>query len=341
MTNILLQQWLQQVCSFPLDTLQEIAGDASFRRYFRLSHGQQSYVVMDASLQLDCCEPYFAIAKALQALGIAVPEIMAHDFKQGYMLISDFGNCMYLKALHANNADFLYKNAMNSLFLLQTCQKVEDWSLPNFDQFFMQRELDEFKQWFLEGYMKVACSVSDKKMLHTAFLKLTTAAHAQHQVFIHRDYHSANLMVIPKVGGKDQPGILDFQDACVGPITYDLVSLLRDCYIDWPEEKIYYWVNYYYDGLRERQQLLTVSLDEFKQWFDWMGIQRHLKALFIFARKYLRDHTTRYLSYLPRTLNYIVTVSERYPEFRDFHAYMKAMLEGLENRNNEFNQCVQ
>lgn len=336
MTNAPLQQWLQQVCAFPLGTLDEIPGDASFRRYYRLKNGQQSYMVMDASLQMDCCEPYVAIAKALRAMGVMVPEIMAHDLKQGYMLISDFGDRLYLKELQADNADSLYKKAMDSLSLLQTCRTVKGWSLPAFDQHFMQRELDKCELWFLNRYM-TSTAGQDKKMLQQAFTRLTETASQQEQVFTHRDYHSANLMIIPHAG----PGILDFQDACTGPVTYDLVSLLRDCYIDWPDEQVYRWVSYYYDRLRDQQQLATVSLDQFKQWFDWMGMQRHLKASFIFARKYLRDNTTRYLQYLPRTLNYVVTASERYPEFQDFHAYMRELSFALAAKNEGLQQCAQ
>lgn len=314
-----LTQWLQQSCTFPIDALREIPGDASFRRYFRLYSGTQSYMVMDASQQRDCFEPYVAIAKALCSLGVTVPQIMAQDLGRGFMLISDFGDTQYLTELQTHNADGLYKTAMDSLALIQACRKVDDWSLPAFDQTFMQRELGEFNSWFLEKYLKLSFSVQDREMLQSTFSQLSAAANQQTQVFIHRDYHSANLMVLPD----KKVGVLDFQDACIGPVTYDLVSLLRDCYIDWPDEQVQSWVAYYYSSLCERHVLQAVSFDQFLQWFDWMGMQRHMKALFIFARKYLRDHTTRYLKFMPRTLNYIVKVSARYPELGAFHIYAR------------------
>lgn len=316
-----LRQWLQQVCHFPLDQIQEIPGDASFRRYFRLHLKEQSYIIMDASQQLDCCEPYLAIARALLSLDLAVPEILAHDVQQGYMLISDFGDRRYLQELRPENADQLYYSAMSSLSVLQTCRGVKDWALPAFDQAFMQRELDEFRHWFLERYLQLALAPREQKILQTAFDRLLLSASEQPQVFIHRDYHSANLMWMPK----KPTGILDFQDACIGPVTYDLVSLLRDCYIDWPQEKVRAWVAYYYEGLRENKLLQDASEEQFFRWFDWMGMQRHMKALFIFARKYLRDQTPRYLEYLPRTLNYVVTVSQNYPELQEFHHFMRGL----------------
>lgn len=152
-------------------------------------------------------------------------------------------------------------------------------------------------------------------------------------------------MVIPAAGIR-QTGILDFQDACIGPVTYDVVSLLRDCYIDWPDEQVNRWVLYYYEKLRDMRRLPGVTPAEFTQWFDWMGMQRHLKASFIFARKYLRDHTPRYLQFLPRTLGYVVKVSERYPEFKDFHAYLRPLVSELPPVSSEYQPevlqpCVQ
>lgn len=315
----ILTEWLQENCSFPIDTLQEIPGDASFRRYFRLQSGSQSYMVMDASKQRDCFEPYLAIARALLALGVKVPEIMAQDLARGFMLISDFGDSQYLNTLSHANADTLYKTALDSLTLVQSCREVPGWALPAFDARFMQNELSEFKHWFLERYLNLSLSTKEEGLLQTTFSQLCQSAEQQTQVFIHRDYHSANLMVLP---GKSV-GILDFQDACIGPITYDVVSLLRDCYIDWPDEKVQEWLGYYYAHLREHELLQTVSFDQFTQWFDLMGLQRHMKALFIFARKYLRDSTSRYLQYLPRTLNYVVKISERYPQLQNFHAFAR------------------
>ncbi|HVY53973.1 MAG TPA: phosphotransferase [Gammaproteobacteria bacterium] len=316
-----LKTWLQQVCTFSIDSLEEIPGDASFRRYFRLKSDQQTFIVMDASQQRDCFEPFAAITKALLGLGVTTPKVLALDEEKAYMLISDFGSRICLNELNSSNADLLYKNALDVLAVMQACQEISDWHIPRFDQGFMQRELDEFKLWFLERYLQRTLSYEEQQMLAETCHLLTSAAASQPQVFIHRDYHSANLMVLDD----SQIGVLDFQDACFGPVTYDLVSLLRDCYIDWPDEKVKQWVFYYYEKLQEQRQLGNTTFTEFMKWFDWMGMQRHMKALFIFVRKYLRDNTDRYLKHLPRTFNYLKNQSSRYPEFQAFYCFLESL----------------
>ena len=320
--NTDLQQWLQQVYPLPGQTLTEMQGDASFRRYYRLQHENKSYVVMDASREPSSCQPFVAISRALYPRGLIVPEIIAHDLSKGYLLISDLGDRLYLNELRTDNANELYKNALNALSQLQSCMDIQDWNLPAFDQQFMQRELNEFNTWVINRYLKLTPSDHDKNILQDAFTKIISNACQQPQVFMHRDYHSANLMVLPE----QKVGILDFQDACIGPLSYDLVSLLRDCYIDWPDSQVQNWVNYYHEKLREQRLFLHVSADEFMQWFDWMGIQRHLKASFIFARKFLRDFTPRYLHYIPRTFNYVAHVSAQYPELKELHHYVTQVM---------------
>lgn len=313
-----IKQWLQQVCTFSIENLIEIPGDASFRRYYRLQHDTQSLIVMDASQQRDCFEPFVVLASALLAHGVKVPKILAMNQAEGFMLISDFGSHICLNELRPENADRLYKTAMDTLMVMQSCRPTEAWPIPSFDQAFMQRELDEFNLWFLERYLKCAL---DSGLLQNVFTVLTQSASQQPQVFIHRDYHSANLMILPG----QQLGVLDFQDACYGPITYDLVSLLRDCYISWPLEQVRQWVFYYYEELQEQQQLGNVTFTEFMKWFDWMGMQRHMKAIFIFARKFIRDNTPRYLQYIPNTLNYLITVSAQYAEFHDLNCELNKL----------------
>ena len=329
-----LQEWLQKVCPLPLIRLQPMTGDASFRRYYRVSHQQQSYVVMDASLEKNGTRPFVAIAQALLARGIAVPEIIAADFEQGFLLISDLGQHLYLNELNVDNADALYKTALDSLAQIQACPDVAGWSLPNFDQSFMQRELNEFNRWVINDYLALNPSLSEQEMLADSFIKLITKGSQQPQVFMHRDYHSANLMILPQQG----VGVLDFQDACRGPLTYDVVSLLRDCYIDWPQEQVMAWLAYYHRQLGEFPVFKDLDFAELTTWFDWMGVQRHLKASFIFARKYLRDHTLNYLKYLPRTFNYAATITGNYPELQALHEYLnEKVLPLLEKRGAE---CV-
>jgi N-acetylmuramate 1-kinase len=312
MSTTTIKQWLQQICTFPIENLIEIPGDASFRRYYRLQHDTQSFIIMDASQQRDCFQPFAALAQALLTHGVTVPKILAINEAEGFMLISDFGNHICLNELCPENADRLYRVAMDALALMQSCRPVDHYPIPHFDTAFMQRELDEFNLWFLERYLK--CTL-DSNMLQDVFTRLTQSASQQPQVFIHRDYHSANLMVLPG----QELGVLDFQDACLGPITYDLASLLRDCYISWPQEQVKQWVFYFYEKLQERQLLKNTTFTEFMKWFDWMGMQRHMKAIFIFARKYIRDQTSRYLQHIPRALNYLISVSAQYPEFEVLH----------------------
>ncbi len=307
-----LQSWLNS--QLPTYQLEALPFDASFRRYFRVQHAQGSYIAMDASLEIKSCVPYVAIANAFRKKGLCAPEIIASDLTQGFLLLSDFGNCVYLNELNLNNARELYGRALDSLAILQTCRKVEHWQVPLFTADFMRQELELFKEWFLQKHLGLELLPHTEKMLAECFNFLAESAASQPQVFMHRDYHSANLMVLPE----RSVGILDFQDAFMGPVTYDLVSLLRDCYIAWPEELVTELV------LQYRKKLsIKVSESEFLRWFDLMGLQRHLKALLTFARKYRRDGNANYLQHIPRTLNYILNVSQRYEPCQALYNFLK------------------
>jgi N-acetylmuramate 1-kinase len=310
----LLQKWLKESCLLDTVSLHPMPGDASFRRYFRVELSDQSYVAMDAPTERDACKPYIAISHALRAHGLKAPEIIHEDLAHGFLLLTDFGDQQLLKALNPNNVLKLYTQALEALAVLQNCRHVEGWKVPPFTAHFMQQELVLFKEWFLETYLNLMLSAEIENMLEKLFHFLANEAAKQPQVFMHRDYHSANLMWL----SNKEVGILDFQDAFYGPLTYDLVSLLRDCYIDWPEETITQLVLQYKTRLN-----LPVSEDEFLYWFDLMGLQRHLKALLTFSRKYARDQNKNYLQYIPRTLNYIDTISKRYPETNDFHYFLR------------------
>lgn len=309
-----LQFWLQKTCGIPEFSLQQIPGDASFRRYFRVQHHQGSYVAMDVHMERNSCAPYIAIARALSKHGLVTPEIIRNDLSQGFLLITDFGDRQLLKELNEENAQILYTQALEALSYLQQCRQVSGWTVPIFTTDFMLKELDLFKEWFLERYLHLSLSEKTEQNLLKCFQFIVEGATQQPNVFMHRDYHSANLMVLPH----DQVGILDFQDAFIGPVTYDLVSLLRDCYIAWPEDFVVALILQYRDRIH-----LEVSDVDFLYWFDLMGLQRHLKTLLTFSRKYCRDGNDSYLKHIPRTLNYIMTVSERYPECRELHALSK------------------
>lgn len=299
------QQWLADYFGNPDFTAVPLAGDASFRLYYRIHHANQTLIAMDASAERERCLQFIAIANALRAKGLNTPEVFTSDLNAGYLLLTDFGDGLYVNELTHQNADELYSRALDSLATLSTCQRIDNYQVPIFTARFMRDELSLFQEWFIEKYLQITLTNEQLKSLAHCYDLIVDHCAQQPQVFMHRDYHSANLMVLPR----DQVGILDFQDAFIGPVTYDLVSLLRDCYIDWPNELVEKWVRYY-------QQLIGSFVDpeEFISWFDWMSMQRHLKALLTFSRKYCRDKNANYLRFIPRTVNYVVTVSARYPE---------------------------
>ncbi|HVE45108.1 MAG TPA: phosphotransferase [Gammaproteobacteria bacterium] len=310
--EVLLSAWLQQDnCLAPV-TIAAMPGDASFRRYYRVRASQLSYVVMDAPPEKESCQSFVNVAQALKEQGLCTPTIFRADIAQGFLLLSDFGDATYLKTLSDRNADMLYTHALDALSLLQSCRDV---ATSRFDRDFMYREWDWHQEWFLKKLL----AIDPEPALEHAYACLVASATAQPQVLMHRDYHAGNLMVLENA----KVGILDFQDALIGPITYDLASLLRDCYIDWPVAQVEVWALSYYQRLCERGCLEAGRQSEFLRWFDLMGVQRHLKALMTFARKKVRDEQPQYLNYMPRTLHYILTVSARYPELAALHAFYK------------------
>ena len=310
-----IKQWLtQQLTSYQWDPL---PGDASFRQYYRVLHADRTYIAMDASHEKQSCIPFAAIAQSLRKQGLNTPDIFASDFTQGFLLLADFGNRLYLNELNMTNMLSHYHHALDALHIMQPC-KIDGWILKPFTKEFMRNELNLFKEWFLEKHLALTLTHSMNNMLDASFDFLSNSAASQPYVFMHRDYHSANLMILPN----DQVGILDFQDAFIGPVTYDLVSLLRDCYITWPEETVHQLVMSFFEKIK----LPNVSAEAFLCWFDWMGMQRHLKALLTFSRKYRRDNNANYLQHIPRTLNYVVSISQRYPETKALHQFLTSMV---------------
>lgn len=311
-----LSIWVTQHSPSPVRLMEPIQGDASFRQYYRIYTDKGSYIAMDASHALSSCSPFIAIDHALHEMGLAVPQIIASDISHGFLLLSDFGDQSYLKVLNKNNADRLYETALSALSVLQQCRHVDGMTVPPFTIEFMMQEWAWHKEWFLQKWLGLELGTLEK-VLDQTYALIAQSASAQPQVFMHRDYHAGNLMLLPN----DDVGILDFQDAFIGPVTYDLVSLLRDCYIAWPEEYVLDWVMLYWQMLQSTDVLIGVSEQTFLRWFDLMGIQRHLKALMTFSRKSVRDNTDHYLQFIPRTLNYILTVSQHYPELSVLHDY--------------------
>lgn len=313
-----LQQWLREVLKEQFVSMQALPGDASFRRYFRMTTSTGSFIAMDAPPPQESCKPFVAIAEALRNIKLQAPEIIAANEEQGFLLLTDFGDQTYLKALNSQNADQCYERALSALAVLQTCREVKGLIIPPFTFAFMQQEWLWHKEWFLNKLLDLKVG-AEEAALDKCFTIIAESAVNQPQVFMHRDYHSGNLMLLPT----GDVGILDFQDAFIGPVTYDLVSLLRDCYIDWPNEQVEGWVFAYLQKLHRQNELINVDKPTFQRWFDLMGLERHLKALFTFARKHVRDQQPQYLKHIPRTLNYIIKVSQHYPELTSLHSFMR------------------
>ena len=294
-------------------TLTPASADASFRRYFRVSGAWGSHVVMDAPPEQEPCDAFIAISRTLHSIGLNVPRVLAHESERGFLLLTDLGSVSYLERLDEQSADGLYGDACKALLRLQRYGPRS--GLPSYDRERLLGEMRLFESWYLSRHRQYSPAPSQLAELQQVYEHLIESALAQPQCCVHRDYHSRNLMVCPN--GKAQccnPGILDFQDAVVGPITYDLVSLFRDCYITWPQQRVEDWVLEYRNRLRSSGLATGRDEAEFLRWFDWMGVQRHLKVAGIFARLWHRDGKGRYLADLPLTLHYIASVASRYPE---------------------------
>ncbi len=315
-----LLDWMLQAGVIP-QSVQALPQHASFRRYFRVQTPSASYVAMDAPPPNENCERFQHIADAMRAIGLCTPDIVAQDCTRGYLLLSDFGDQTYLSVLTQANADGYYRRALDALCTLQQHRALPGVTLPAFSAALMWQEWQWHKEWFLNKLLNISLT-SAENALDACMRMLIDSALAQPQVVMHRDYHSMNLMVLPS----DDVGILDFQDAFIGPITYDLVSLLRDCYIDWPVAWVETCLYDYFAALTALHVIPTMPFNQFMQWFDWMGIERHLKALFTFARKQLRDQQSVYLSYVPRTLHYITDVSQRYPALAPLHQFYQQVV---------------
>lgn len=308
---IQLHTWLAAVLEAPMQRLEPVTGDCSFRRYFRVYSNDTRYIVMDAPPDKENCDAFIAIAKSFYQLGLTVPVIYAEDLDQGFLLLTDFGDALYLDRLNARTANKLYTRAIDDLLRIQSCQQIENYVLPEYDRELYQKEIALFRDWYLAVHLGVELSSEETSVLAHISELLIEEALSQPQVCTHRDYHSRNLMFIADGAS---PGILDFQDAVWGPITYDLLSLLKDCYIDWPEKKVEAWVLSFQKKAVKTGILAVDDPKQFLRWFDWIGLQRHLKCLGIFARVHHRDHKSSYLQYLPRTLAYAKRVCDRYKE---------------------------
>ena len=306
-----LKRWLEDELDFSEYTLNPASSDASFRRYFRVTHDGASYIVMDAPPDREDTRPFVSVDRLLFDVGLNVPEIIDENPEEGYLLLGDLGSSLYLNVLNGDNVERLYGDALAALAAIQIC-RPGDGVLPPYDRELLMTEMQLFRDWLVGKHLGIELPGADANALASAFDLLADNALAQPQVVVHRDYHSRNLMVTES----NNPGIIDFQDAVIGPVTYDLVSLLRDCYIRWPRKRVEEWALGYQELALQSGILREEHEDpaQFLRWFDLMGVQRHLKAAGIFARLNHRDGKPAYLGDIPRTLGYVVEVSGRYAD---------------------------
>jgi len=304
----LIRRWLDNILATRDYELALASGDASFRRYFRVTlPDRQSLIVMDAPPDKEDCRPFLDVISRLEPIGVHVPHVQAQDLVQGFLLLEDLGDRLYLGELTPATADSLYTSAIDALLRVQGGNTT---GLPLYDRALLQREMRLFPDWLLQTHLDLRLDAREQSMLDEVFELLLSSALAQPRVLVHRDYHSRNLLLT----GENSPGIIDFQDAVLGPVSYDLVSLLRDCYVAWPQERVDHWRDGYTRKAVEAGFLKPAEAADMPRWFDLMGAQRQLKAAGIFARLNHRDGKPGYLADIPRTLGYILQAAQRQPE---------------------------
>lgn len=305
-----LAEWLRTLFPTTSFELAPASADASFRRYFRATFADGSTrVVMDAPPQHEDCRPFLHVGKLFEDAGAHVPHVYAQDLEQGFLLLSDLGHTTYLQALDAGNAKQLYGAATDALVKIQLASKADE--LPPYDEALLRRELNLFPEWYLGKHLGVTLSDKQQADLERAFQRILANNLAQPRVYVHRDYHSRNLMV-----AEPNPGVLDFQDAVHGPITYDLVSLFKDAYIQWEEDEVMDWLIRYWEKARRAGLPVSADFGDFYRDYEMMGVQRHLKVLGIFARLYHRDGKDGYLKDIPLVFEYLHRACARYIELK-------------------------
>jgi hypothetical protein len=325
----LLRDWLVTLApehGLQLETLRPASADASFRRYFRIDTGAASVVAMDAPPDKEDVRPFIRVAQLLRDAGLNAPQVLARDVANGFLLLTDLGTTTYLDALNAGtaDADALIADAIDALVRWQLASRPGE--LPPYDEALLRRELMLFPEWYVARHLGRALDERQRQTLEAMFRRILASNLAQPAVYVHRDYMPRNLMV-----ATPNPGILDFQDAVYGPITYDLASLLRDAFISWEEERVIDWAVRYWERARRARLPVAADFGEFYRDFEWMGLQRHLKVLGIFARINYRDGKPQYLADTPRFVKYVRAVTQRYGALAPL-ARLVDELEGVELR---------
>ena len=311
-----LRNWLKALeasWQLDLDSLVPASADASFRRYFRIESKKPNFgtlIVMDAPPQHEPLDTFIKVDLLLSEAGLNVPKILEQNLAEGFLLLNDLGTKTYLAELNNKTADHLYKDATHALVLMQLASKPD--VLPNYDEALLQRELDLLPEWYLGKHLNIALNEQQTEQLKKSFELIIENNLAQAKVYVHRDYHSRNLMVTEK----HNRGVIDFQDAVYGPITYDASSLWRDAYIAWPEERVIDWVIKFWEDGRKAGLPMPNDFGQFYRDFEWMGLQRHLKVLGIFARLFHRDGKDGYIKDIPLVLEYAIATANRYIELK-------------------------
>ncbi len=314
-----LAKWAHQHFPCDLGDIIPISGDASFRRYFRATHNGESCILVDAQPEHENSPAFIGVSKAFAAAGVHVPEIHRVDLDQGFLQISDLGDNLFSRLLDSSSVDSLYLSAIDTLIKIQQTPKAS-YAFPEYDEKLLLKEMDLFSEWYLGEFLQITLSARDREILSTTFARLIESALEQPTVVVHRDYHSRNLLQLPQ----GHVGVLDFQDAVIGPVTYDMVSLLRDCYVMWPTSNVTNWVQRYFDKARQADLMTDVSMGQYLRWFDLMGVQRHLKCIGIFARLNIRDNKPQYLADIPRIFEYILAVCGRHPKLNGLLKFLQS-----------------
>lgn len=328
----LITHWLQQQYPGQDFTLAPASADASFRRYFRACFQDDSTrIVMDAPPSHEDCRPWLHVQQLFAATGAHVPQVLAQDLERGFLLLSDLGSTTYLAALQTDPSRMraLYDDATHALVSIQTASRPN--TLPAYDHALLHRELMLFPDWYITQHLGVALSDAQRQVIEHTFERILAANLAEPQVYVHRDYHSRNLMLLDDTDTHNNPGIIDFQDAVYGPISYDLVSLLKDAYIEWNEEQLIDILVRYWEKARKAGLPVRADFGEFHRDYEWMGVQRHIKVLGIFARLYHRDGKDGYLKDMPLVMKYLRIACDRY---RELGPFLK-LLDELEGREKE------
>ncbi len=314
-----LVQWVKHQLELPPEgelAISQVTSDAGFRRYFRI-HRSPTLMAALSPPETEDNSAFVNIARFLRENGIHVPKVLAYDYEQGFLLEEDLGETLYFDHLNEENVDMLYGEALFSLLRIQQCSSSNELLAP-YDEGLIQKELRLFDEWMLDNLLSVPLNNGERALLDETYTLLEGAMREQPQVVVHRDYHSRNIVYCED----GTPGIIDFQGALIGPVTYDLASLLRDCYIDWEPDRVRRWVIAYANMAIDVGILPPVSEQQFLRWFDLTGLQRHIKVLGIFARLQLRDSKPDYLKDLPRVVKYVQCVLETYPELSKFAAWL-------------------